>query len=235
VYVEYGTFTKQSGGTIYGSNESSSLKNTATKGDSYGHAVYVETPPARIRTTTAGSGVTLYSDNQTDGWEYTVTFDANGGDFATETRIVEYGGAVGSLYMPANPTRSGYGFGGWFTAQYGGDEFTASTPVTAGITVYARWNSVIPVQIALQPRLGDPSLANKVFFVDQQADFSAAGDGYVSWQWYWQGRPISGAYSDTYTLAANSKSAGVYEVAVVATTAGGAKLSARCRVTIKGK
>jgi uncharacterized repeat protein (TIGR02543 family) len=42
--------------------------------------------------------------------------------------------------MPANPNRSGYTFGGWRTARNGGgDEFTASTPVTADIRVYAHW------------------------------------------------------------------------------------------------
>ena len=33
--------TKQSGGTMYGSGASSTLKNTVFDGDSYGHAAYV--------------------------------------------------------------------------------------------------------------------------------------------------------------------------------------------------
>jgi hypothetical protein len=67
-----GTFVKQTGGTIYGSNESNSaLKNTATSGDNYGHAVYVSSSPAKIRNTTAGSGVPLDStkDGTAGGWE----------------------------------------------------------------------------------------------------------------------------------------------------------------------
>jgi uncharacterized repeat protein (TIGR02543 family) len=66
-----GTFTKQSGGTIYGSNADSSLKNTATNGSSYGHAVYVDTSPAKKRNTTAGVGVTLNSrtSGSAGGWE----------------------------------------------------------------------------------------------------------------------------------------------------------------------
>jgi hypothetical protein len=63
------TFIKQqSGGTIYGSNESDgSLKNTATSGDSHGHVVYVilagdfVSYPIKKRDTTAGVGVTLDS------------------------------------------------------------------------------------------------------------------------------------------------------------------------------
>jgi hypothetical protein len=62
VYV-YGTFTKESGGVIYGSNASDDLKNTAKNGT--GHAVYVHDmdtePNNKTHDTTAGEGVTLYS------------------------------------------------------------------------------------------------------------------------------------------------------------------------------
>jgi hypothetical protein len=66
-----GTFTKQSGGIIYGSNASDVLKNTTTSGDSYGHAVYVGGSPAKRRNSTAGEGVTLDSakSGSAGGWE----------------------------------------------------------------------------------------------------------------------------------------------------------------------
>jgi hypothetical protein len=69
VYVSSGTFTKQSGGVIYGSNASASLKNT-TRGDGYGHAVYVESGSKR-RNSTAGEGDALDSATSGDagGWE----------------------------------------------------------------------------------------------------------------------------------------------------------------------
>ena len=60
------TFTKQAGGVIYGSNASTGLKNTAT-GDSYGHAVYVGSYPAKWRNTTVGAGVTLDSEKWRGG------------------------------------------------------------------------------------------------------------------------------------------------------------------------
>jgi hypothetical protein len=70
VYVlsSYGTFTKQPGGVIYGSNASSLLQNTASS-DSYGHAVYVSS--SKKRNTTAGEDVTLDStqDGAAGGWE----------------------------------------------------------------------------------------------------------------------------------------------------------------------
>jgi hypothetical protein len=72
VYVSSsGTFTKQSDGTIYGANADSSLRNTASSG--IGHAVYVSSSPEKIRTTTAGVGVTLDRtvDGADGGWEPT--------------------------------------------------------------------------------------------------------------------------------------------------------------------
>jgi hypothetical protein len=69
VYVgSSGTFIKQGGGTIYGS-DNSTLKNTA-KSDSRGHAVYVYSGGKR-RTTTAGPSVDLDSaaDGTAGGWD----------------------------------------------------------------------------------------------------------------------------------------------------------------------
>jgi hypothetical protein len=69
VYLSSGTFTKQSGGVIYGSNESNSTLRNVASGDGYGHAVYVSS--ARKRNTTAGMGVTLDSTKSgaEGGWE----------------------------------------------------------------------------------------------------------------------------------------------------------------------
>ncbi|MDR0706949.1 MAG: InlB B-repeat-containing protein [Treponema sp.] len=76
--------------------------------------------------------------------QYTVTFDADGGSFsggsATQTKTVTSGGSVG---LPANPTKRGSTFGGWYTQRNGGGSpFTSSTTVTATIRVYAKWTAV---------------------------------------------------------------------------------------------
>src|SRR5680860_1775547 len=50
------------------------------------------------------------------------------------------GGNVGTL--PTPPTRTGYTFDSWNTAIDGsGTEFTATTAVTADVTVYAKWTA----------------------------------------------------------------------------------------------
>jgi uncharacterized repeat protein (TIGR02543 family) len=68
---------------------------------------------------------------------YTVTFNSDGGTPATSTEEADEGGTV---TLPAPPTKEGFTFGGWYTVKNGGGtEFTASTPVTGDITVYAKW------------------------------------------------------------------------------------------------
>jgi uncharacterized repeat protein (TIGR02543 family) len=88
--------------------------------------------------TTVNSNMTVYA-----GWtenEYTVTFNADGGNPAIETRTVTNGSSVGSSNMPSDPTREGYTFGGWYTEQNGnGSPFTYSSPVNSDMTVYAKW------------------------------------------------------------------------------------------------
>ena len=69
VYVSTSvTFTKQSGGTIYGSEVGDTLKNTAANGDTYGHAVYRSS--SMKRNTTVGEGFTLDSSlsGSAGGW-----------------------------------------------------------------------------------------------------------------------------------------------------------------------
>jgi uncharacterized repeat protein (TIGR02543 family) len=73
--------------------------------------------------------------------KYTVTFDADGGTPATETKQVTNGSFVGTD-MPPAPTKGGFVFGGWYTAKNGGGtQFTAETTVIGDIRVYARWTA----------------------------------------------------------------------------------------------
>jgi hypothetical protein len=97
---------------------------------------------------------------------------------------------------------------------------------------YAKWMPpVYYIQISLSSA-DDPPLSNASLFVNESAQFDA-GSGYVSYVWYWNGEVINGESSSTYTLAANSRTQGIYELSVVVTTGIGERLSARCRVTIK--
>lgn len=54
--------------------------------------------------------------------------------------------ADGKLVKPADPTRDGYTFGGWYTDEACTQAYDFSTPVTADLTLYAKWtkNAVSP-------------------------------------------------------------------------------------------
>ena len=79
--------------------------------------------------------------------DVTVTFDKNGGDTDADPAniTVKSGSTVGEL--PGEPTRTNHTFLGWNTQADGsGEAFTATTPVTGNITVYAQWQE-IPEQL----------------------------------------------------------------------------------------
>ena len=72
----------------------------------------------------------------------TVTFDLNTGTSPGVTPITVKPGSV--VALPNDPVKAAdnantYTFAGWFTAASGGQPFTASTVVTADLTVYAQW------------------------------------------------------------------------------------------------
>lgn len=73
---------------------------------------------------------------------YTVTFDSQSATVeANPTTKTVTSPATTVDALPTPPTKISYTFGGWYTeTNGGGTEFTASTTVTADITVYAKWN-----------------------------------------------------------------------------------------------
>ncbi|MBQ3289716.1 MAG: leucine-rich repeat protein [Kiritimatiellae bacterium] len=69
-------------------------------------------------------------------WQCTVALNANGGTCGTADLNVGYGATIGVLPVP---TLTKAVFLGWFTDAEGGDEVTADTVVTEGMTIYAHW------------------------------------------------------------------------------------------------
>jgi uncharacterized repeat protein (TIGR02543 family) len=82
-------------------------------------------------------------------YNYTVTFDGQSATVAanpSSKNVIQPAITVGTL--PTDPSKTGYRFDGWFTAQNGGGtQFTASTKVTGNITVYAKWTPAYTVNV----------------------------------------------------------------------------------------
>lgn len=81
----------------------------------------------------------LESEMTSEPKAYTVYFDPNGGTSYTVSKTVTNSSTYGTL---PTPTRNGYAFDGWYTAQSGGNQILASTNVnlTADQTLYAHWS-----------------------------------------------------------------------------------------------
>lgn len=72
--------------------------------------------------------------------DYTLSFNANGGEVTTTSKKVAYNSAYGELPVP---TRAGYSFDGWYTSTYSGTKVTEETVMNrdSDVTVYARWSA----------------------------------------------------------------------------------------------
>lgn len=112
--------------------------------DAAGHYQYCDSP---VIADASGSlyyindSGTLFKLGAVESW--TVAFNSNGGS-ACDTKFVAT--ADGKLVKPADPTRDGYAFGGWFTDEACTQAYDFGTPVTADLTLYAKWtkNAVNP-------------------------------------------------------------------------------------------
>lgn len=69
--------------------------------------------------------------------EFTVTFDSAGGSAVANATVEEGGKAA----KPADPTKEGYTFLGWFTTADGDVAFDFDAVITADVTVFAQWEA----------------------------------------------------------------------------------------------
>lgn len=118
-YTFDGWFTAASGGTKFNFNTPITANLTL-----YAHW-------SSVGNSSSGSSSSSSGNNET----YVVTFDSNGGSAVASQTIEKNGFAK----QPADPTRNGYTFDGWFTATSGGQKFHFNTAIITDITLYAKW------------------------------------------------------------------------------------------------
>ena len=71
-----------------------------------------------------------------DGADFTVAFETANDDAAPASQTVESGK---TLTKPADPAKTGWDFAGWYQDEACTVPFDFSTPITANITLYAKW------------------------------------------------------------------------------------------------
>lgn len=87
-------------------------------------------------TTVINNDLDLYAK-----WVITVTFDANGGTPAIQTKVLNTPGTLSDLQTVTKS--GGFDFVGWFdtNAETGGVQWTSETNIDSNVTFYARWVS----------------------------------------------------------------------------------------------
>ena len=74
------------------------------------------------------------------GEPYTVTFESNGGTAVPPEKVAD----GNKLERPASPAKEGYVFEGWYTDEALTLAYDFQSPVTADMTLYAKWEEKVP-------------------------------------------------------------------------------------------
>ncbi|MEE0808931.1 MAG: InlB B-repeat-containing protein, partial [Acutalibacteraceae bacterium] len=123
--------------------------------------------------------------------EYTVTFNSNGGSAVSAAKTVG-----GKVTKPADPTRSGYKFMGWYK-QGSSTAWNFGDKVTADITLVATWEA-IEYNVTFDSAGGSAVASAKTSGkVTKPADPTRAG--YIFAGWYKQGSSTAWNFGDKVT------------------------------------
>ena len=111
---------------------------------------------------------------------YTVSFDANGGS-AVASQKAEYGKAVAK---PADPTRSGYTFAGWYADAALTKAYDFKAAVKGNVALYAKWKA--NVYTVSFDAAGGPAVASQKVEYGKAATKPAdpTRSGYTFGGWY---------------------------------------------------
>ncbi|MCD1261707.1 S-layer homology domain-containing protein [Paenibacillus athensensis] len=122
------------GGTlISGATNASYDPPTASVGATYYYVVVTNTNGGVSGTQTA----TLASQAARVTVNAVVSFNSNGGS-AVNSQTVSYNGTASA---PASPDKTGYTFAGWYSDSGLTNAFDFTSPITASLTLYAKWES----------------------------------------------------------------------------------------------
>lgn len=135
---------------------------------------------------------------------FQVTFYKNNGE-ENGTATVDKGSKVS---QPANPTKSGYTFGGWFTDAACTNEFNFANNITANTPLYAKWTgNQVTVTFKYHDEVTDTDVVLKTMTLKNGEQIKAsdipsvARDGYEFAGWYKGATLHTSDTTFTYTLS----------------------------------
>jgi uncharacterized repeat protein (TIGR02543 family) len=103
--------------------------------------------------------------------QYTISFDSNGGS-AVAPITQDYNTAVTA---PADPTKTGYSFTGWYSDQELTTAYTFTTMPAEDITLYAQWTAS-DIDITINPDAGEDTTGSAYNLTSEDLDLLVASD-----------------------------------------------------------
>jgi uncharacterized repeat protein (TIGR02543 family) len=173
-------------------------------------------------TTVVSGDITVYARWAAN--TYTISFKSNYGTNDTlDTKTVTFPATtIAEADFPADPSRDGYAFAEWNTEPDGlGDDFTATTVVSADITVYAQW--MHEYDISLNFDAGEGVFSQTSFTLSKGASesktVSITGSGYANPRWFVDG-DLKGT-ENSIAIDAADYGAGGHTLALIVSKGGG--------------
>ncbi|MDR1232308.1 MAG: InlB B-repeat-containing protein [Spirochaetaceae bacterium] len=183
-----------------------------------------------------GANVTVYAhwraDSEPAPAQYTITFDSNGG--STVTAVTANGGT--SVSQPADPSKNGFIFNGWFDAASKGTVYKWPHTLSADVTMHAQWTATGKLSLkggfnyGEIPVLKDSTEIAGSFIVAKGTNVTlsvAENAGYNNIKWYIIGQKGPASETNTYTLDPTKFSATKNSVTVTGTSDKDGKLYSR--------
>ena len=158
----------------------------------YGIAVYGKDDKAIV----AISGGTIENCG-VNPWHfdaYTVTFDSDGGSAVTEQKVLN-----APAVKPADPTKDGYDFAGWYLED---TQYAFDTTVTTDITLKAHWTPTSALTAISAATIENvkfhyqPSDAPQTTACVSEVDTDKYEIAYECWQQFESNQPVAAWYSD---------------------------------------
>ena len=138
--------TTVGGAVIAGATSASYIPATTAAGTTYYYCVVTNTNAAatgvKTAKTTSAIAAVVVNAKSVPTVTYTVTFNSNGGTKVAAQTVAEGSAAT----RPANPTRKGYKFAGWYA---GSTAYNFAAPVKANTTLTAKWTVIKVTKIKI--------------------------------------------------------------------------------------